>query len=51
MSLVPSKNFERYKEWYIKGSLTDEQLDKLHETGLLSESEVKEIKKIKFEKN
>lgn len=49
MSLVPSKNFERYKEWYIKGSLTDEQLDKLLETGLLSASEVKEIRKINNE--
>lgn len=49
MSLVQSKNFERYKEWYIKGSLTDEQLDKLLETGLLSASEAKEIRKVNNE--
>lgn len=47
MSLVQSKNFERYKDWYIKGSITDEQLTQLNETNLLSSSEVEEIKKAK----
>lgn len=47
MSLVQSKNFERYKDWYIKGSLTDAQLDELVKTNLLSAKEVEEIKKTK----
>jgi len=42
-----SKNYERYKKWYEKGSITDEQLEKLVEVGLLTQEEMNIIKNSK----
>jgi ribosomal protein S19E (S16A) len=38
-----SKNYERYKKWYNKGSITREQLEQLVEAGLLTAEEMQEI--------
>ena len=32
-------NFERYKKWYKKGSITEEQLAELVEAGKITEEE------------
>lgn len=43
MSDNHSKNFARYKKWYKKGAITQEQLEQLVEVGLLTGEEMQEI--------
>lgn len=38
-----SKNFDRYRKWYKKGAITEEQLEGLVEAGLITEEEKNEI--------
>ena len=38
-----SKDFERYRKWYKRGAITEEQLAGLVEAGLITEEEKDEI--------
>ena len=38
-----SKNFQRYLDWYKRGSISKEQLEKLRDEGLITPVECEEI--------
>lgn len=38
-----SKNYERYLEWFKKGSVSESQLERLTKVGLITEEEKEEI--------